>query len=114
MKGAKGQRLLSRLMVNGILLLLVVLWTVPTLGIFVSSWRSRDDIASSGWWQVFPHRDWKLVKEIDVKELGVDPNQVMVIEGITGTFDEFRAGIETPDGKRVIWIGNKRLGKVEL
>ena len=38
----------------------------------------------------------------------------MEIEGVTGTFEEFRAGIETPDGKRVTWIGNKRLGKVEV
>jgi alpha-glucoside transport system permease protein len=38
----------------------------------------------------------------------------MEIEGVTGTFDEFRTGVETPDGKRVTWIGNKRLGKVEV
>lgn len=114
MKSAKGQKLLGRLLVNGILLLLVVLWTIPTLGIFVSSWRNRDDIATSGWWQVLPHLDWKPVQSIDIKDLRVDPNQIMEIEGVTGTFDEFRAGIETPDGRRVTWIGNKRLGKVEL
>jgi alpha-glucoside transport system permease protein len=114
MKIAKSQKLLGRTLVNGILLLIVVLWTIPTMGIFVSSWRNRDDIASSGWWQVIPYRDWKPVKEVDIKELGVDPNQVMTIEGVTGTFDQFRAGIETADGRRVTWIGNKRLGKVEI
>jgi alpha-glucoside transport system permease protein len=44
----------------------------------------------------------------------LDPNQVMEIEGVSGTFEEFRAGIETPDGERVTWIGNKRLGRVEV
>jgi alpha-glucoside transport system permease protein len=114
MKSGSAQRLLGRLLVNGSLLLLVILWTIPTMGIFISSWRNRDDIATSGWWKVFPHREWRPAKVVDVKELGVDPNQVMEIEGVKGTFEEFRAGIETPDGKRVTWVGNKRLGKVEV
>ena len=36
------------------------------------------------------------------------------LKAISGTFEEFRAGVETPDGKRITWIGNKRLGKVEV
>ncbi|HSB90143.1 MAG TPA: carbohydrate ABC transporter permease [Anaerolineales bacterium] len=114
MKSGKRQKQLGRLVVNASLFLLVLLWTIPTLGIFVSSWRNRDDIATSGWWQVFPHRDWRPVKEVAIADLGVDPNQVMEIEGVTGTFEEFRAGVLTPDGKRVTWIGNKRLGKIEV
>jgi len=114
MKSGKRQKQLSRLLVNGTLLLMVVLWTIPTMGIFISSWRDRDDIATSGWWNVFPHRDWRPVRVIDPIALGVDPNQVMEIEGVTGTFEEFRAGIETPDGGRVTWLGNKRLGRVEV
>jgi alpha-glucoside transport system permease protein len=114
MKSGKRQKQLSGLLVNGTLLLFVFLWTIPTMGIFISSFRNRDDIATSGWWNVFPHRDWQSVREIDPKALGVDPNQVMEIEGVTGTFEEFRAGVETPDGKRLTWIGNKRLGRVEV
>ena len=38
----------------------------------------------------------------------------MEIEGATGTFKEFRDGVETEDGKRVTWIGNKRIGWVEV
>jgi alpha-glucoside transport system permease protein len=29
---------------------LCVLWTIPTLGLLVTSFRSRDDIVNSGWW----------------------------------------------------------------
>ncbi|MGL5862630.1 MAG: carbohydrate ABC transporter permease [Phycicoccus sp.] len=29
---------------------LALLWTVPTLGLLVTSFRSRDDAVSSGWW----------------------------------------------------------------
>jgi len=46
--------------------------------------------------------------------LGLDPNGVMQIEGVSGTFEEFRNGVETPSGERVTWIGNKRIGKVEI
>jgi alpha-glucoside transport system permease protein len=114
MSSAKRQKRVGSLIVNGTLLLLVLIWTIPTLGIFVSSFRNRDDIASSGWWKIFPYRDWQPVREVDPKELGLDPNGVMNIEGATGTFEEFRLGIQTPDGKRVTWIGNKRIGKVEV
>jgi alpha-glucoside transport system permease protein len=114
MESGKKQKLLGGLFVNGILLLLIVLWTIPTLGIFVSSFRNRDDIAASGWWNVLPHREWQPVREIVPSEAGLDPNTVMQIEGVSGTFDDFRAGIETPDGKRITWIGNKRIGKVEV
>lgn len=33
--------------------LLVALWLFPTLGLFVSSFRTADQIASSGWWSAF-------------------------------------------------------------
>jgi alpha-glucoside transport system permease protein len=114
MKSGKRQKQLSRALVNLVLLLLVIIWTIPTMGIFISSFRVRQDIATSGWWKVFPHREWRQVRDIDITQLGLDPNGVMQIEGATGTFEEFRAGIETPDGKRVTWIGNKRLGRVEI
>lgn len=99
MKSGKQQKRVASLIVNGTLLLLVILWTIPTMGIFVSSFRNRDEIATSGWWKVFPYRDWRPVSEIDPKATGLNPDEVMEIEGATGTFEEFRAGIQTPDGK---------------
>jgi len=114
MESGKRQKLLGSLFVNGTLLLLVIIWTIPTLGIFVSSFRNRDDIARSGWWNVLPHREWRALREINPNEAGLDPNEIMEIEGVTGTFEDFRAGIATEDGKRVTWIGNKRIGKVQI
>ncbi|WP_298748571.1 carbohydrate ABC transporter permease [uncultured Serinicoccus sp.] len=32
------------------MLLLALLWTLPTLGLLVTSFRSRDDALTSGWW----------------------------------------------------------------
>jgi alpha-glucoside transport system permease protein len=114
MRSRSRQKLLGSLFVNGTLLLLVVMWTVPTAGIFVSSFRQRNDIATSGWWDVLPHQEWRAVKEIDPATAGLDPNQVMQIEGASGTFEQFRDGVATGGGERVTWIGNKRLGRVEV
>ncbi|MEW6286580.1 MAG: carbohydrate ABC transporter permease [Chloroflexota bacterium] len=114
MKSGKRQKLLGSLFVNGTLLLLVILWTVPTLGIFISSFRNRNDIAVSGWWNVFPHREWKVTREIDPVAAGLNPDGVMEVEGVSGTFDQFRAGLTTPEGERLIWVGNKRIGRIQV
>jgi len=111
----KGQRWVGLVLVNGILLLLVIIWSIPTLGLFISSFRDRFDIQTSGWWTVFPHREWETVAVLDPKELGLDPDGVMAVEGVEGTFEELRAGVQSPDGDtRVTWVGNKRLGRIEV
>jgi alpha-glucoside transport system permease protein len=38
---------------SSIALLIAVLWTVPTLGLFVTSFRPELDIRRSGWWTAF-------------------------------------------------------------
>jgi len=109
------QKLGSLILVNGTLILLVIIWSIPTIGLLVSSFRTRFDIATTGWWNVFPHREWQTVSTADPKALGLNPDAEMTVEGVTGTFDQLRAGIESPDGKtRVTWVGNKRLGTIEV
>ena len=39
---------------------------------------------------------------------------MIAVEGVTATFDELREGVETPTGKQVQWIGNWRIGRVEV
>ncbi len=36
-----------------IAVVIAVLWTVPTLGLFISSFRPEDDVKGSGWWTFF-------------------------------------------------------------
>src|SRR3990170_5142011 len=34
---------------------IALLWTIPTIGLLITSFRPPDDINSSGWWTVFQH-----------------------------------------------------------
>ena len=114
MESARSKKMINTILINGTLALLVIIWLIPTIGILVSSFRERFDIQTTGWWSVFPHKDWVHTRTIDVRELGLDPSGPMEIEGTTATFEELRAGVQTPDGKRMIWIGNRRLGRIEI
>ena len=48
----KRQKLISDILVNGSLVLLCLIWTLPTLGMFVSSFRARDQVLTTGWWRL--------------------------------------------------------------
>jgi alpha-glucoside transport system permease protein len=53
--GQRMQRVLS-MVPTWILWLIVIVWSIPTIGLLVSSFRPTDNILSSGWWEFF--RDW--------------------------------------------------------
>lgn len=49
-------RFLGKLPVNLALILMCILWITPTLGLFVTSFRPREEVRTSGWWTVFKPR----------------------------------------------------------
>ena len=110
---AKRSALIGKIIVNTVLALICILWTIPTLGLLVSSFRTRFDIQTSGWWQILPHRSWQLVEEFKPDD-SVDRSGVMEFAGAKGTFEELREGVTTSDGKRVRWVGNRRAGRVQI
>ncbi len=109
----RTRKLIGALFVNGALLLICLLWLIPTIGLFVSSFRTRQEVNTTGWWTIFPHQDWVQVGELEIPA-DADRDGPMTIGGVTHTFEEFRAGVETPDGKRLTWVGNRRLGKLQV
>jgi len=111
----KKQRRYGPVLVHGALLLIVLLWTIPTLGIFISSFRERSDILTSGWWNIFPHREWQTIETVEIADLDLDPQGVMDIRGAVGTFEQLREGVQSEDGNyQVAWVGNRRLGRIEI
>jgi len=45
---------------SAVALVIAVLWTVPTVGLFVSSFRPESEIKSSGWWTVLANPQFTL------------------------------------------------------
>jgi len=110
------QRIRGPLLVNLALALVVLIWIVPIFGLLISSFRDRFSIQTSGWWTVFPHRAWVVAEEFDPRADGLvvdEENRVIEFEGTRTTFDELRKGIQI-NGKQVQWIGNWRIGKIEV
>jgi alpha-glucoside transport system permease protein len=52
---AKVLRILGRGPVQLVLVVIGLLWLVPTVGLFITSILPLSDLATSGWWQIFSH-----------------------------------------------------------
>lgn len=49
---SKLKRMMPRIAINALVIFAMVIWIIPTLGLFVTSFRSAGDVASTGWWTV--------------------------------------------------------------
>jgi alpha-glucoside transport system permease protein len=72
---------LPRLIVNITVLVIVALWVMPTLGIFVSSFRDKNQLAVSGWWTAFSSSERNEAGRLDGKDKAVQDGSVYVISG---------------------------------
>lgn len=105
-------KFISSFIVNGLLALICLLWTIPTIGLLISSFRDRLDINVSGWWTVFPHKDWVSVQQIR-PDPSINRDEAMTLSGVTATFEQFTQGIDK-NGQRYIWVGNRRVGYLDI
>ena len=73
--------------VNLSVVILVALWLFPTLGLFVSSFRTADQISSSGWWAaLFPAEVNEVYRAADPDDFRVADGDLFVVSG--RVFDE--------------------------
>ncbi|UWR53766.1 carbohydrate ABC transporter permease [Phaeobacter inhibens] len=74
--------------------LLVGLWLFPTLGLLVSSFRTSDQIATSGWWRAMFPSEQNLTLRTDPPSAQMQEGDLYVIEGrlfAEGTSSEISA-----------------------
>ncbi|MDP3958613.1 MAG: carbohydrate ABC transporter permease [Pseudorhodobacter sp.] len=85
--------------VNLAVLALVLLWTIPTFGLLVSSFRDRDQLTTSGWWQAMFSSEQNIVFRAGAVETQRQDGAQWVIEGsVLETGGEVKAwGITSKD-----------------
>jgi alpha-glucoside transport system permease protein len=49
------RRPLSSMISSAIVVAITALWTIPTIGLFVTSLRPAKDVAATGWWTILAH-----------------------------------------------------------
>jgi alpha-glucoside transport system permease protein len=105
---ARRRSLISAIVINGVLALICLAWTIPTLGLLIGSFRPRDDILTSGWWTIFPHQEYVTVDNISLPR-DTDLSQPIKVGNDTVTDQQLRDGVTLSDGRRVQW--NSRRGR---
>ncbi|MEY4696827.1 MAG: hypothetical protein RIT14_1255, partial [Pseudomonadota bacterium] len=60
---------------------LVILWLLPTVGLFVSSFRDRDQISASGWWSALSSSEQAVQVRASPPDTAVQAEGLFVIEG---------------------------------
>ncbi len=71
----------ARLFTHLALLVLVIIWTVPTAGLLVSSLRGKDQLAVSGWWTALATSESQNVVRLPTAEGQVEEGGRFIIRG---------------------------------
>ena len=97
MDNIAGQKTSLGLVTNLTVLVLVVLWLIPTVGLLVSSFRDRDQISESGWWEApFPvEQVYRTRASIDD---AVETPEGWVVEGNIFDTDDLREAFASGEG----------------
>ena len=106
------QRIIKPLVINFVLAIICLVWITPTIGLLITSFRPPESIKSTGWWSVIPHRDWVVVEQISdlPRDIPSDiPFSISGVDNVYATYDEWKTGIQTSDGRLIQWAGNKRI-----
>lgn len=90
--------------------LLVALWLFPTVGLLVSSFRTSDQIATSGWWKASFPSVQNLIIRADSPEKQIQDGGLYIIEG--DLFDPDRGAIVSVYGVSSRAIDAFKVGEI--
>ncbi len=91
MENIAGHKSSLSWVVNISVVLLVALWMLPTVGLLVSSFRTADQISTSGWWRALAPSEQNIKIRANGPDTQVQQGDLFVIEG--QLFDETGAEI---------------------
>lgn len=91
MVGLASKRSSLTWLVHATVLFLVVIWTIPTAGLFVSSIRDKDQLSVSGWWTALSSSEQRSVYRATIPESQAFENDAYVLRG--NVFEEQGATI---------------------
>lgn len=98
----------SKVILNLVVLTLVVLWTLPTFGILVSSFRDKNLISSTGWWTALSTSDRSATIRLKGGKDAVEEGGKFVVKGNlfdggtpSGTVSSFGLGTKDPKANAV-------------
>ncbi len=69
-------------------LLIVILWTMPTAGLLISSFRDKSQLAVSGWWTSLSASEQNLIGRTDTPNTQIEKDGVYVLQGELAEGDE--------------------------
>ena len=79
----RARKRLSRPWASLASIIIAFLWTLPTLGLFISSFRNRDAIDDTGWWTFFLNPEFTLENYAAVLQSGT--TQLTILESFVNS-----------------------------
>ena len=76
-----NKNFLTKITINLLLLVFVIVWVLPTFGLFVSSFRDKDLLATSGWWTTFKTNEVNEIYRTKTFENQFEKNGIFFIKG---------------------------------
>jgi alpha-glucoside transport system permease protein len=98
----------SRVIMNLAVLALVILWTLPTLGILVSSFRDKNLISRSGWWTALSTSEQSATLRLKPPNEMVEKDGKFILEG--NLFEGDAAGSKATISKFALGTRDPRQG----
>ena len=74
----RARKRLSRPWATVASIVIAVVWTIPTLGLFISSFREKDAIETTGWWTFFTNPQFTIDNYVAVLQSGT--TQLTILE----------------------------------
>lgn len=78
---ASNKRSPLTFLVHVTVLFLVVIWTIPTAGLFISSIRDKDQLSVSGWWTALSTSEQRLIERTESPDTQVEVDGHYEIRG---------------------------------